>query len=231
MKFLLGLLVLVVALSAGAFFYLSRPKDLGVTYADSDLKSIYGKIKVKYEPIPKEMAAQGKTIIVSGSHPVDATFTQEELTAIVDNRHKNYAPFPFRKVQIRVNNDGTVEGAATVNYKDAVNYLVAMGVAYGDIVKAAEKFKVPPVDLPVYLKAEGAIANNESNISIMSATIANIPVPGGLVDQYGPAVNDLVEMVIKERQSSYNIENLSVKDGKVTFKGTSPDIEMAVKSL
>lgn len=220
-------LIVVILFSVGVF-YMSQPKYLGVKYADADLKSSYEKLKVTYEPLPSD-APKGKTLMVSGSHPVDQSFSSEELTALADNRKKNYAYFPFRKVQIRVNPEGSVEGAATVNYQSAVNYLLALGVSNKDITEAAAKFKVPNANLPVYLKVSGSVVNNLGHITVQSASIANIPVPQNLVNKYGPGINDLVESVIRDRQPSYNIEKLEVADGKVHFKGTSPDVEMAVR--
>lgn len=230
MKFILSFLVIFAFLVGGAFFYLTRPKDLGIKYTEKDLKSIYSKLNVKFESLPTN-SGTGKTLIVSGAHPVDQYFTSQELTAGADNRQKQYAYFPFKNVQIRINSDGSVEGSAVVTYNDAVNYLMALGVSSGDIAEAAAKFKVPKANLPVYLKASGSITNNASNITISSATIANIPVPQDLVNQYGPSINDLVESVIEERRPSYNIEKLEVVNGKVHFKGTSPDVEQAARSL
>ena len=127
MKKLFIFLVILFILAGAVIFYLLQPKTLGIRYTAADLQSFKGKIKVTNEPLPANSPI-GQTLIVSGSHPLDASFTSEELTAIADNRHKDYAYFPFRNVQIRVNNDGTVEGSATVNYQDAVNYLVSLGV-------------------------------------------------------------------------------------------------------
>lgn len=215
---------------AAGFFYFFKPFSLGITYTQKDFKSANSKLKVRFEPLSGELKTD-KTIIVAGAHPVDHSFTSEELTALVDNRHKQYVYFPFRNAQIRVNKDGTIEGTATVSYNDAVNYLVALGVLYKDIVEAASKFKIPKISIPVYLKASGSIINNLGHIKIESAKIANIPIPQNLVDEYGPGINDLVQSVIRDRQPSYNIENLKVVDGKVYFKGTSPDVEMAVRKI
>lgn len=230
MKIVLSVLLLVGALFVAAVVLLSKPKFLGVRYTDADLKSIYNKVNVKFEPLDQAKNG-GKTLVVSGSHPVDTTFSSEELTAGADNRSRNYAYFPFRNLQIRINGDGSVEGSATVGFSDAVNYLVALGVSYSDIMKGAQKFKIPNATLPVYLKVKGAVENNQSNITVMGAEISRIPIPAGLVNRYGPQINDLVEQVIRERQPSYNIEKLEVAGGKVHFKGTAPDIEQAVKSL
>jgi len=172
-----------------------------------------------------------KTIIVSGSHPVDQSFSSAELTAAVDNRHNDYAYFPFRNVQIRVNPDATVEGSATINYQDAVNYLVTLGVSRKAIAEGTAKFKIPNADLPVYLKASGAIINNNSQINFAAAKIANINVPQNLITQFQPAVNGLIESIIKSRQPSYRIDKLEVINNQVHFLGTAPNQEMAAKSI
>lgn len=213
----------------GAVWFLFRPAILGVSYTPADLSNAKQKLGVTYEALPE--GSTGKTIIVSGLHPVDKTFTSNELTALADNRYKDYAYFPFRNVEIRVNGDGTVEGSATVGFQDAVRYLLSLGVSQKDITEGAKKFNIPNAALPVYLKVSGSITNNQSNISVENATIARIPVPTDYIQTYAPALNDLVENVIKERQPSYSIEKLEVVDDAVHFKGTSPDKEQAVRDL
>ena len=123
MKIVLGILIFFIVLAGGGIFYLTRPKNLGITYTQADLKSIYGKLNVVYEPLPANAGA-GKTLIASGAHPVDQTFTSQELTAAADNRRKQYIYFPFRHVQIRVNPDGSVEGTATVPRPTAAGRIV-----------------------------------------------------------------------------------------------------------
>lgn len=226
-KFFL-ILIFLIALLAAAGWYLLKPKHLGVAYTPTDLNSIKKKINVTFAPLPADKAAI-KTIIVSGSHQVDQNFTSAELTAAVDNRHNDYAYFPFRNVQIRVNADGSIEGSATINYQDAVNYLLTLGVSQTAISEGTTKFKIPNTNLPVYLKASGAIINNDSQINFSAAKIANISVPENLIKEFQPAVNGLIESIIKSRQPSYNIEKLEVVNSQVHFKGAAPDLEMAAK--
>lgn len=229
MKKLLAAIILFLLLLATAGWYLLKPKSLGISYARQDLDSIKQKLAITYASLPADAPA-GATIIVSGSHPVDQTFTGSELTALADNRHNDYAYFPFRNVQIRVNQDGSVEGSGTINYQDAVNYLLTLGVSQKDIAEGTAKYKIPNANLPVYLKASGQIINNASQISFNAASLANIAVPENLIKQFQPAVNSLIESVIRSRQPSYNIEKLEVINGAVHFSGTSPDVEMAVKT-
>lgn len=222
------LLFLIVLIIVGVW-YVFRPAVLGVRYTAEDLEAANQKLGVTQEALPAGVT--GKTIIVTGSHPVDKTFTSSELTALADNRYKTYAYFPFRNVQIRVNSDGSVEGSATVGFQDAVRYLVALGVSEQDVIEGAKKLNVPNATLPVYLKVSGSVTNDTSSITVQSAKIANIPVPEVYVNQYGPALNPLVDSVITSRKPSYHIEKLEVVGGKVYFKGTSPDKEQAVRDL
>lgn len=228
-KFLLVFLVIVVIIGAGVL-YLFQPRSLGISYTPADLENAHKKLLVIYEALPTDAPAN-KTLIVSGAHPIDQTFTSAELSALADTRSREYAYFPFRNVQIRVNTDGTVEGSATINYSDAVRYLTAFGVSRSDIAEGTAKFKIPNANLPVYLKASGIIAKNQSQIAVAQVQIAHIPVPLDLINKYVPALNDFIGKIITSRQPSYNIEKLDVLGGNVHFVGTAPDKEQAVKSL
>lgn len=230
MKGCLIVILLILAVAGGGIWYFFQPKTLIAGYTQEHLDSANSKIGVAFEPLPSD-APTGKTLIVTGSHPVNQTFTSEELTALADNRHKTYAYFPFRNVQIQVHADGSVEGSATVTYRDAVDYLTVMGVSSKDIAQAAAKFKVPNASLPVYLKVSGNVTGNKSNITVESAQIAKITVPEGIVREYTPALNSFIESVIRQRQPSYTIDKLEVAGGQVHFVGSAPDREQAVKSL
>ena len=219
--------LIVLVGTAIAIWWLLQPTNLGVTYAAADREAFYQKLGIVFEALPK---SESKTLVLSGTHRVDQTFTSAELSAAADNRSRQYAYFPFRNVQIRVNTDGTVEGSGTVRYTDAVRYLVALGVSSSDIEEAAKKFNIPAVDIPVYLKASGDITQNTSNITIHEAKIARISVPANLVQEYAPAINPLIDMIIKSRPPT-SIEKLEVTNGAVRVVGTAPNIERAVQRL
>lgn len=224
--FLLGISILLIIFVV----YLFRPTSLGVSYTSSDLASLYKKINVSFESLPLGTLVN-KSLIFSGSHPVDQTFSSEEITAAADNRSSQYVYFPFRHVQIKVNADGSVEGSATVNYSDAVQYLVALGVSSQDIAEGTKKFNIPNASLPVYLKVSGSVVNNISSINVHEAKISRINIPKNLVNEYAPALSGFIDSIIKARQPSYNIQTLNVENGKVHFVGTAPDKEQAVRSL
>lgn len=224
-KFLIFLLVSTV-ISVGIYMYMMNPKGLGVMASEADRESGEQKLGVKFESLPDNAT---QTIQVSGAHSVDVNLSSEELTALANSRREQYGYFPFRNVQIRVNADGSVEGSATINYDDAVKYLTTFGVKASDIERATGEFKIPKIDIPLYMKVSGNVKNNVSNIDVSAVTIASIPVPRELVDKYAPGVDLLVEQVIRQRQPSYRIDTLEVKDSKIHFAGTAPDVEMAKK--
>ncbi|KKS95980.1 MAG: hypothetical protein UV73_C0012G0008 [Candidatus Gottesmanbacteria bacterium GW2011_GWA2_43_14] len=228
MKKLLIFLLVDLIIGIALVFFLMRPKTLGIRYTAEDLSSVKAKLNVTTEALPTNTPL-GQTLLVTGGHPVDATFTSQELTALVDNRHNDYAYFPFRNVQIRIVSDGSVEGSATVSYQDAVNYLVSLGIAQADISEGVNKFKIPKTNLPVYLKVSGSIENNQSLIKIHGAKIANISIPQKYITEYSPALLNLIDDVIADRQPSVDIYKLGVENGQVRFQGTAPDKEQAVR--
>lgn len=219
----LGYLGLVPGLAA--VFGSNRPRDLGIKYSDKDQKTAVEKLQVKYGQLSP--SATSKDLVLKGSHPVDKSFTSQELTAMADTRQKQFALFPFKNVQIKINADGTVEGSAKLEFNTALNYLQTLGVSLEQINTAIDKFKILKGELPVYLKVSGTVVNNTSNIVVKTAEIARIPIPQSLVSQYGPSLNNLVEDILYQRKPYYDIKSLKVENGKVHFVGSSPDEEWA----
>ncbi len=229
MKKLLVFIAFLLTLLVGGVYYLFKPKSLGITYEMADHASAVAKIGTSLEELP-EGAAKGKTLVLTGSHKVETSFSSRELTAMASLRREQYAPFPFRSVQIRVNEDGSVEGSGTINYQDAFNYLVALGVPPESISEGAKELKIPNANIPVYLKVAGNITNNKSNIDVLSAKAVGVSLPSDLIEEYTPYLNAFIEAVIADRKPSYDIEKLEVVGGSVYFKGTSPDKEQAVRA-
>src|SRR3989344_9055894 len=204
----------------------NKPKNLGIKYTLEDKKTAVEKLGIKYDQLSAKETAE-KGLVLKGSHPVDKSLTSQELTALADTRQKQFALFPFKKVQIRVNPDGTVEGSGILEFNTALNFLQTLEVPLGEVNKAIDKFKILRGELPVYLKVSGEVVNNISNLAVKSAEIARIPIPQALVSQYGPSLNSLVEDIVSQRKPHYDIKSLKVEEGKIHFVGSSPDEECA----
>ena len=203
----------------------NKPKDLGIKYSDSDKTTAVEKLQVKFSQLSPN--AKEKGLVLKGFHPVDKTFSSQELTALADTRQKQFGLFPFKNAQIKINKDGTAEGSAVLEFNTAVDFLQDLGVSLKQINQAVDKFKILKGEIPVYLKVSGDVSNNVSNIAVKSVEISKIRVPQPLVNLYGPNLNNLVEDVIAKRKPHYGIKSLKIEDGKVHFNGTSPDEEFA----
>lgn len=221
--FILGYLGFIPFLSA--VFGTNKPKDLGIKYSDSDKTAAVEKLQVKYSQLSPN--AKEKGLILKGFHPVDKTFSSQELTALADTRQKQFGLFPFKNVQIKINKDGTVEGSAVLEFNTAVDFLQDLGVSLKQINQAVEKFRILKGEIPVYLKVSGDVSNNVSNIAVKSVEISKIRVPQPLVNLYGQNLNNLVEDILAKRKPHYDIKSLKIEDGQVHFAGTSPDEEWA----
>src|SRR3990167_5736084 len=136
--FILGYLGFIPGLSA--VFGSNQPKKLGITYTQKDKKSADEKLGVKYSQLSAEEKEKG--LVLKGSHPVDKSLTSQELTALADTRQKQFALFPFKKVQIRINTDNTIEGSAILEFNTDLNYLLTLGVPLEQINQAVDKFKI-----------------------------------------------------------------------------------------
>lgn len=238
MKKILFFLLILVIVGVFALGYLGfipgfstllgadRPKDLGIKYSEESKKSAVSKLQVVYEQLPASSA--NTSLVLTGSHAVDKSFSSEELTALADTRQTQYKYFPFKNVQIRVNADGSIEGSAILEFNTALSYLHTMGVSTDQVNKVVEKLSIVRGDLPVYLKGSGEIINNASQITVESAQIARINVPKGYINTYGPALNTLVDKVISSRRPNYDIRSLKIENGKIHFIGNSPDKESAI---
>lgn len=219
----LGYLGFIPILSS--VFGSNKPKDLGVKYSVEDKTNAVEKLAVKYGQLSSGAAEKG--LVLKGFHPVDKTFTSSELTALADTRQKQFSLFPFKNVQIKINQNGTAEGSGVLEFNTAVDFLQGLGVSLGQINQAVDKLKILRGEIPVYLKVSGDVSNNVSNISVKSAEISKIKVPQTLINLYGPRINDLVEEIVSQRKPHYDIKSLKVEDGKVHFVGNSPDEEWA----
>lgn len=220
------ILLLLVLLVLGYFIFIARrPKDLGIRYTDQDRQSAATKIAVVYQTLPADTPPD-KSLVVVGKQNIDATFNQAELTALVDNR--NYKHFPFTNVQIRVNPDNTIDSSAIMSFATGVDYLKTLGISEQDINAAADWLKLPRTTLPVYFNFSGNITDNDLSLNIHQAALAHIPIPSALVDMYAPALEALVEEIVSQRSSSYDIKSLTVENNQVHYVGTSPVTERYV---
>lgn len=227
---LLFVLAIVVALIGGylgvipglsKLFGSDKPKDLGVTFSQTD----YQNMEAKTGATAEVMAADEPTNLTIkhvGQHPVDTMFSQEEFTSKVSNRQ--WRDNPFGDVQVKFNQDGSVEASGILKLPVATRFFSAMGISSADVEATAKKFKVPMANVPFYFKGTGVAKNNQITPNLTALEIGRVPVPKSIISQYQqPAANLATDLL--GRVQGFSIEEASITDGKLHFKGTLPDKE------
>jgi hypothetical protein len=243
-KFVVGLIVviIVVVLGLGYLGFVpgvskmlgsDKPRDLGITYTDADLKSITSKNRV--QRIVLESAPDIKSIFVlKGSQAITNVFTDKEITARL-GQESDWLFNPFTNVQIKIGENGIVEASGTVRVDRLKSYAEATGVSSTDIEtisKGMDKYKVPRISFPAYVKGNLSIENNRVNIDVSELHIGKIPVPKGLYSQAKRSFEDFVyERLTSGGYGSLYVKSLSFSNGKMSFSGNIPKVITTAKTI
>jgi hypothetical protein len=239
MKFLKGLfslIIIVILLLVGVGGYLGiipgvskifgsdKPRDLGKMYSEENYVSGIQK-SGSTRGVLSTSSLKNATIMYEGSHKVDTSFSDEELTSFAYNRP--WVNYPFKNVQIRINADNTAEASGIVRMPIITTWLNAIGVSDDQLQKVMNDFRVPMADVPFYIKGVASDTNNQVTGDIAQLEVGRVPVPKSIINTYQPALADFVTDGLS-RLPGLNVEKAAFENGKFTFKGTLPDKELTV---
>jgi hypothetical protein len=210
-----------------------KPRDLGITYTDADLKSILSKNRV--QRVVLESAPDVKSsFVLKGSQAVDNVFTDKEITARL-NQESDWLFNPFTNVQVKIGENGVIEASGIVRVDRLKGYAEATGVSLGAIEaisKGMDKYKVPRISFPAYVKGNLSIENNRLNIDLSELYIGKIPVPKQLYSQAKSAFEDFVyERLTSGGYGSLYVKSLSFSNGRMNFSGNIPKVITTAKTV
>ena len=197
----------------------TKPKDLGVRYTSADLASINAKTGVTYTTLPSSTVAS-KSEVVTGSKSLQTTVTQEELTAMVNDHSSKWKAYPASDVQVRINQDGTMEMTGILRLDRLENYVAALGVTGEQIQQVLSPAKALSTNPRFYGKWDIDVANGQVTGKIDMITIGNLDLPQ---DQIA-ANKAILFQAIQSRLQKLNInaKSISVSNGKLNFDGSVP---------
>ncbi len=164
----LGAIIVIVALVGGYFGFVpgvsvlfgsDKPKDLGVTYTDGDWRSGLAKAGWEIVELPEDTPPE-EGLLFSGQNPVDATFSERELTAFI-NPH-TWVYYPMSDCQIRINDDATVELSGKLDTGRLQVYadMMDMSDEYSGVMGILQKWYIFG-NPTFYVRISGAIYNGE----------------------------------------------------------------------
>jgi hypothetical protein len=171
----------------------NKPKDLGVSYSQTDYASGMDKVPGAIVLNPEYLCATCE-YTSTGSIAVNTNFTQEEFSAMMNKRNSTVGP--LRDAQFKFNADGTVE-------------------ASGLIVD-------PRITGPVYVKGKIDYASGRSAaLELDSAQIGNIQLPPDQAEIAQQIANDIIQKTFAQNPG-LSITSITIEEGKVNFNGTLP---------
>jgi hypothetical protein len=202
----LTVIVGTVLYLVGTIFWFG-PKDLGVRYTQADIDSAFAKVGIERsfngmtgkeleEYLDKhkneKMGVDDDDLVYSDYRQDSFALTQEEATAFLNS----IAPgaFWFRNIQVRVNDDGTVEASARFDFKRADEDL------FGGVADKIP-FPIPGGWVNTYAKCTLVLVDNKAPSSPdSSATIqvGFLTVPDNLLTPKNiDTVNDYATNIYK----------------------------------
>jgi len=197
----------------------NNPKDLGVVATAQDYNSLSEKLGRTRAELPDD-TSEDVNFAFAGSHPVNASFTQEELTAQLQTRDFYGNPFSG-KGQIKVNDDNTIEVSEAFKVDKLLNLVHQLGINNESIEDIINKVEFIKGDIPFYYKGNIAASSNIWDIDIQTLKIGPVTIP---VDQIPissleNAANQMVNSI-----AGLDVQSFSISRGKVNFEGMYPDI-------
>lgn len=221
-KALIIILIILVIVYTAYMYFLKSTKDLGVIYTEKDYASLISKANVKIENLNGLNVLNlidGK-FTVSDTTNVNASFTNEEITSIIDKA--NAETGPFYDIKIKFLEGNKMETTFKVN-EDVLKYFES-NPSLNAKINEYSYLKSMVLDTPIYVKANltgFTLKRLQGNIE--QVNLGNVSMPAEVVKE---AENILIPMVntIIGKVNGFEIENISTAADKFNFKGKVPKV-------
>lgn len=203
-----------------------RPKDLGIVFTDQDLRSADQKRGSKMETIFASAESPKETLKYFGNITVETSLNSAEASAILNRWAKNWRYFPLSDIQVRINENDTVELSARFRRDRIGGYAETMGYDAKQVEDFFRKFGPLQTSPPIYLKGIGSVSNNQLFLDLQQLKIGRMLIPQGM---YVRRMEDLAAIIQKDWLESVPgcyLQALSFKNGQVIIKGTYPAVEL-----
>ncbi|OGK24766.1 hypothetical protein A3A46_03675 [Candidatus Roizmanbacteria bacterium RIFCSPLOWO2_01_FULL_37_13] len=202
----LGYLGFVPGVSA--LFGSNKPRDLGVRFTPEDLNKAQSKlgqavVEPKSNPNQQFNSAQG--------NPVDATLTQEEYSAHVQQIH------PVSDLQIKLSGS-SFEISGRIDKSRIPQFVRTWGIANAsdtEILNVVNKYL--PVDPIFYISGTGGASNNKLTVDLTKAELGRMPVPTDQAEQ----ILKLYTETLFNAVSGFSVEDSNIQGGQLRFKGSA----------
>lgn len=239
-------LMLIVLVLVGAVFYAgwlgfipglssllgaNKPRDLGVTYVPADLDSFMAKKKMQqleldYADAPTNPSDPDYKYVFTDPVAIDEVFTQEEVTARINET--TWSGMPFTNVQVKFNDGGNIEISGKI-LSDKVKEFIATigGVGYSDedVDTGLKWLNRMAGDPAVYINAEAQVVDNRLQLTINEAKINRWTAPADAANR----VLDTATRNALAKVAGLFLQSVTFDSAGLHFNGTAPSKTYVVR--
>lgn len=241
-KFFVFLLILLVIGFGAGYFLLNTGTTVDVQYTNNDYQNVLQKTNVKtnaIESINLIAIGQGDYKAI-GHQPADISFSNSEMSALIEEANKVNGPISDFRVAFHDNNHGELSFNLTENFVDflveenivrnfekkrmAMSPILVLTSANADLTNfVVDYITSVAANKPVYASGElTKTSNNSINVRIDSLKVGRINMNEKVISRVELEVTAFVNRFITSA-NGFSIEELRVEEGKLYFKGTLPE--------
>lgn len=194
-SFVIVLVVLLVS-AGGVYVWMrsqSQPRDLGIHATEADFDSALVKAGVQWPVLPAGANPADYERVYTGSQPLDATFTEAELSALMSFRHSS-SYWPVSDVQVDITGPDSARMSAVVSYGGQ--------------------------DWPVYVEGTAGFSGSTLWADVADASVGPLHVPSNLLSKGSSLLESLVNDRLA-RIPGLDITSIEVTDAGLHVVGTT----------
>lgn len=242
-KLFVALLVIVLiagGLYGAASIILGNGKGVDISFKDSDYTAALTKSKVNIANIEdiNLMNIGNKAYTTKGTVKIEDSFTNAEMSALIDKANQNGGPIKNFRVKFLGNNQGEISFKLTSTAVDFIknnNLIKNTAVIVSFIAPPQYSFAAITVtdfvvkylsgivnNKPIYAKGKlERTSANSLSLNIESISVGQVTLSADIVKRVQSATEDFVNTIIS-KENGFSIDELRIEDGKLYYKGTLP---------
>ncbi len=212
-----------VGLVPGLSNVMVKQRDLGIEPDTQQVVEINSQLGHEVQLSSESMPYLGQPHY-EGTTEIAASFSEQQVTSVLDSWARNWAITPFSHPQVKINPDGTAEASFILKIQPAIALAKQLGYSDEQIATASKYATFIQGDLPVYAAGVVSVIDNQVSLTMPQLQIGNVSVPTDITSQVVGAVEDAVERRMGQ-VTNLDVKKLDLNGGKLNIEGTVPQVE------
>ena len=197
----------------------NNPRNLGVSYTDSDLNSANTKTMIIINEL-SDTVPDSDSIAFSQIQETSNTLTSSEVTALMNYHSDEWRNYPVEKIQVRIGSSGDVELSCVIRKDRLKGFADAMG--YPEDIRAQVRpyINLVPVNPALYLEGSVEVDNGVVYLSLSKAELGRLSLPANYLSEGSMGLEAFFQDILDRPE--IGLSNVSFSNGDVYFEGIYP---------